>query len=129
LSDFEPGPSRSSYGGHHFSLRGSIVEGWKFSWQNENVRTALLIAMLAALFIVPFTTLLPVFARDILQVGASGQGLLLTAMGVGALGSAVMITGFGDRMSRGKIMLGAWRSMALGLRVFLFRRGFSSRCS
>ena len=36
-------------------------------------------------------TLLPVFARDILGVGASGQGLLLSAMGVGALGSSVLI--------------------------------------
>ena len=54
--------------------------------------------MLASLFIVPFTTLLPVFARDILNVGAAGQGLLLTAMGIGALGSAVMIATFGERM-------------------------------
>jgi MFS family permease len=84
----------------------SIIEGWKFSWRNETVRTGLLITMLASLFIVPFTTLLPVFARDILSVGASGQGLLLTAMGIGALGSAVIIATFGDRMPRGLFMLG-----------------------
>jgi MFS family permease len=84
----------------------SIVEGWKFSWRNETVRTGLLITMLASLFIVPFTTLLPVFARDILNVGATGQGLLLTAMGIGALGSAVIIATFGDRMPRGLCMLG-----------------------
>ena len=59
----------------------SIVEGWIFSWQNAEVRTGLLIVMLVALLIVPFTTLLPIFARDILNVGAAGQGLLLTAMG------------------------------------------------
>ena len=119
LSDFEPGAARAgSHGAQRFSLRGSIVEGWKFSWQNENVRTALSIAMLAALFIVPFTTLLPVFARDILHVGASGQGLLLTAMGVGALGSAVMIAGFGDRMPRGKIMLGGVTIYGLGAAAF-----------
>ena len=125
LSDVEAGAART--GGrdaHRFSLGSSIVEGWKFSWQNENVRTALLIAMLAAFFIVPFTTLLPVFARDILQVGASGQGLLLTAMGVGALGSAVMITGFGDRMPRGKIMLGGAAVYGLGAAVFAFSPWF-----
>ncbi len=122
LSDFEPGAG--GHGGHRFSLRDSIVEGWKFSWQNLNVRTALLIAMLAALFIVPFTTLLPVFARDILQVGASGQGLLLTAMGVGALGSAVIITGFGDRLPRGKIMLGGAALYGLGAAAFAFSPWF-----
>jgi MFS family permease len=102
----------------HASLGNSIVEGWCFSWQNETVRSALLITMLAALFIVPFTALLPVFARDILRVGASGQGLLLTAMGIGALGSAVMITGFGDRMPRGKIMLGGVALYGLGVAAF-----------
>ena len=125
LSDFEPSVARrGGHGAQHFSLGSSIVEGWKFSWQNQNVRTALLIAMLAALFIVPFTTLLPVFARDILQVGASGQGLLLTAMGVGALGSAVMITGFGDRMPRGKIMLGGAALYGLGAAAFAFSPWF-----
>ena len=85
----------------------SIIEGWKFSWRNEIVRTALLIVMFVSLLIVPFTTLLPVFARDILQVGATGQGLLLTAMGIGALCSAVLIASVGDRLPRGMLMLGS----------------------
>ena len=106
------------HAGRHGSLRRSVVEGWRFSWQNETVRAALLIATLAALFIVPFTTLLPVFARDILGVGASGQGLLLTAMGIGALGSAVMIAGFGERLARGKIMLGGVALYGVGTAVF-----------
>jgi MFS family permease len=96
----------------------SIVEGWKFSWQNETVRTALLITMFAALFIVPFTTLLPVFARDILDIGATGQGFLLTSMGVGALGSAVMIATFGDRMPRGLFMLGGVALYGLSVVAF-----------
>jgi predicted MFS family arabinose efflux permease len=62
--------------------------------------------------------LLPVFARDILAVGASGQGLLLTAMGVGALGSAVIITSFGDRMPRGLFMLGGVTLYGLSVMVF-----------
>lgn len=96
----------------------SIIDGWKFSWQNETVRTGLLVVMLVALLIVPFTTLLPIFARDILAVGAAGQGLLLTAMGVGALCSAVSIASFGDRMPRGIFMLGG--AALYGLSVVAF---------
>ncbi len=70
------------------------------------MRTGLLIVMFASLFIVPFTTLLPVFARDLLRVGATGQGLLLTAMGVGALCSAFLVACLGDRLPRGMLMLG-----------------------
>jgi len=91
---------------HGESFGQSIIEGWKFSWRNETVRTGLLIAMFASLFITPFTTMLPVFARDILSVGASGQGLLLTSMGIGALCSSVLIASFGDRLPRGIVMLG-----------------------
>lgn len=119
LGAIEPG-SGGSHGRaqHAVSFGRSIVEGWKFSWQNEIVRTALLITMFASLFIVPFTTLLPVFARDILSVGATGQGLLLTAMGVGALGSAVMIATFGDRMPRGLFMLGGVALYGLSVVAF-----------
>jgi MFS family permease len=119
LSGVERGTS-GTHGqrGHPVSLGRSIVEGWRFSWENKTVRAALLISMLAALFIVPFTTLLPVFARDILVVGASGQGLLLTGMGIGALGSAVMIAGLGDRMARGKIMLGGVALYGIGTALF-----------
>jgi MFS family permease len=113
---------RGSGGGHHAehtaSFARSIVEGWKFSWQNETVRTALLITMFAALFIVPFTTLLPVFARDILHAGATGQGFLLTSMGVGALATAVMIATFGDRMPRGLFMLGGVALYGLSVVAF-----------
>ena len=62
--------------------------------------------MFASFLIIPFTTLLPVFARDMLGVGATGQGLLLTAMGVGALCSAVLIASLGDQLPRGAFMLG-----------------------
>jgi predicted MFS family arabinose efflux permease len=126
ISDLESAAG-AKRGGHHESLGRSIVEGWKFSWQNETVRTALAIAMLAALFIVPFTTLLPVFARDILHVGASGQGLLLTGMGVGALGSAVAIAGFGDRMPRGKVMLGGVALYGIGAALFALSPWFRLR--
>jgi len=115
----QTGRSAAATHGHGAASFGrSIVEGWKFGWQNETIRAGLLITMFASLFIVPFTTLLPVFARDILAVGASGQGLLLTAMGVGALGSAVMITTFGDRMPRGIFMLGGVALYGLGVVFF-----------
>jgi sugar phosphate permease len=117
-----PAPSSSAnsheLSGHRESFGASIIEGWKFSWTNENVRTGLLIAMSASLFIAPFTTLLPVFARDILVVGATGQGLLLTAMGIGALCSAVIIASVGDRLPRGLIMLGGVTLYGLVLVIF-----------
>jgi predicted MFS family arabinose efflux permease len=105
----------------------SIVEGWTFSWRNEAVRAGLLIMMCASLFIIPFTTLLPVFARDLLGVGATGQGGLLTAMGLGALCSAVLLASLGDRLPRGLCMLGG--VTGYGLSVVAFAASASFRLS
>jgi MFS family permease len=103
---------------HSMSFGQSIVEGWTFSWRNEAVRTGLLITGCASLFIMPFTTLLPVFAQDLLSVGASGQGVLLTAMGIGAMTSGVLIASFGDRLPRGLIMLGGVTIYGIGVVAF-----------
>ncbi|MSQ51781.1 MAG: MFS transporter [Betaproteobacteria bacterium] len=89
------------------SFTQSIVEGWKFSWKNEAVRASLFCAMLVSFFVVPFTALMPVFARDLLEVGADGQGLLLTGMGIGAFCSAAFIALAGDRLPRGLFMFGS----------------------
>jgi MFS family permease len=126
-----PDPSATiSVRGHAMqglSFGQSIVEGWRFSWRNDAVRAGLLIMMCASLFIVPFTTLLPVFARDLLGVGATGQGVLLTAMGLGALCSAVLLASFGDRLPRGLLMLGG--VTAYGLSVVAFAASPSFRLS
>jgi MFS family permease len=126
-----PSPSASISGrdhaAHGASFGQSIVEGWTFSWRNETVRAGLLIVMCASLFIVPFTTLLPVFARDLLGVGATGQGGLLTAMGMGALCSAVIIASLGDRLPRGPLML--WGGTVYGLSVVAFAASPSFRLS
>jgi len=111
-----PGPTSGV--AHSMSFGQSIVEGWTFSWRNEAVRTGLLITGCASLFIMPFTTLLPVFARDLLSVGASGQGVLLTAMGIGAMTSGVLIASFGDRLPRGLIMLGGVTIYGIGVVAF-----------
>lgn len=112
---------------HGASFGQSIVEGWTFSWRTEEVRAGLLMTMCASLFIMPFTTLLPVFARDVLGVGATGQGGLLTAMGLGALCSAVLIASLGDRLPRGLLMLGG--VTLYGLSVVAFAASPSFRLS
>ncbi len=99
-------PSRAT--GHDarpHSFAGNILEGWAFSWKHETVRTAILIVSSASVFILPFAALLPVFAKDVLDVGARGQGVLLTAMGVGAFFSSILVAALGDRLPRGMLML------------------------
>jgi MFS family permease len=113
-----PSASLSDSPFHRESLGQSIIEGWKVSWRNEAVRVGIICVMLVSLVIAPFITLLPVFARDILRVGASGQGLLLTAMGIGALCSAVLIASAGDKLPRGLLMMGSVALYGFTIAIF-----------
>jgi MFS family permease len=103
----------------------SIVMGWTYAWRNEPVRAGILCTTAVCLLIFPFATLLPVFARDLLGVGASGQGLLLGAMGVGALISAGMITLSGHKLERGKVMLDSSLIYAAVIVVFAYTPWYS----
>jgi MFS family permease len=67
------------------SLSRDMLEGLNLAWT-----TPVFLALLTALSIVtfctkPYTQFMPVFARDILAVGAPGLGLLLMAPGAGAI--------------------------------------------
>jgi len=100
------------------SFAHSIVEGWKFSWHNQTVRAGILCTTIVCTLMFPFTTLLPVFARDLLGVGVEGQGLLLAAMGFGALASAATIALAGHRLARGRVMIDS--SIVYGLALVVF---------
>jgi predicted MFS family arabinose efflux permease len=68
-----------------------------------------LVVMVAAISMVGFgaLTLVPVFAKDILKIGADGFGQLLSWQGIGALIGAFILIIFGDRFHKGKLLLGS----------------------
>ena len=50
-----------------------------------------------------YLTMMPVVARDVLHTGASGYGLLLTFVGIGALTGALLLASVGARIRRGRL--------------------------
>ena len=69
----------------------SVLEGLRFVRRTEVLLGAILLDLLAVLF-GGAVALLPVFARSILHVGATGLGVLRAAPAVGALLAAAWIT-------------------------------------
>lgn len=65
----------------------------------EDRRVLGLVSMIAGFSLIGFPcfTLLPAFARDVLRIGPSGLGALLSSMGVGALIGALSLAVYGDR--------------------------------
>ncbi len=71
------------------SLWANLIDGIRFVRGDRTIRTLVLLAGVPGLFLLNYLVLLPVFARDVLGIGAPGLGLLSAAIGVGALAGAL----------------------------------------
>ncbi|MGQ0815679.1 MAG: MFS transporter [Gemmatimonadota bacterium] len=70
-----------------------LHEGFSYAFNFAPIRDVLTLVAAAALFGVPFTVLMPVFAVNVLQGDARTLGLLMSATGVGALSGALFLAG------------------------------------
>jgi predicted MFS family arabinose efflux permease len=71
----------------------------------------------------PFILMMPVFARDVLHVGAFEYGLLMAALGVGAALGALVVAGLQEKR-RGLWLVGASTAFAVTLALFVLSRSF-----
>ena len=69
----------------------SVAVGFRFIWRSETILGAMLFEFMASLF-GSVQALLPIYARDILGVGAWGAGLLRSATALGGLLAAAVLT-------------------------------------
>jgi MFS family permease len=67
----------------------SIKDGFAYVKTNKNIRTQLILALAPLTLGMPFTNMMPIFARDVLNGGAQLQGWLLSVFGIGSLLGAV----------------------------------------
>jgi MFS family permease len=102
----------------------TIREGIAYIRSVREIRT--LVCLIAAMSVLgfPYVMLMPVFARDILHVGAQGLGALLAATGAGALAGGLALAALGTRYRRGRMMLGGSLSFCASLVAFSFSRSF-----
>ncbi|ESX18673.1 MULTISPECIES: MFS transporter [unclassified Mesorhizobium] len=83
----------------------TLFAGFRYIWSEKIVLGAISLDLFAVL-LSGASALLPVYARDILELGPWGLGLLRSAPGIGAICVAVWLAGHPLRDSAGKIMLG-----------------------
>jgi MFS family permease len=62
--------------------------------------------------------MLPVMARDVLEVGGTGYGLLASASGIGAFASTAVVAYMGDFRSKAKLLMTAGGGFGLFLLLF-----------
>ena len=100
-----------------------IKAGLQFVFQNKMILNAISLDLFAVLF-GGAVALLPIFADQILHVGAIGLGFLRAAPGVGALLMAVYLTHNPIKKRMGKILLYSVAGFGLCMILFAVSRNF-----
>ncbi len=99
-----------------------LKEGIKYAYSFKPIRALLLLIALMSLAGMPYTVLMPVFARDILKGNASTLGFLLGAVGTGAMIGALYLASRKSVLGLGKWIAIAASIFSLGLICFSFSR-------
>ena len=118
-----------------------LVEGFRYVGGRPRVSTLLMISAVTSLFGAPYISMMPVFARDVFHLGATGLALLMGMAGAGALCGALFLAYLGDFRHKGWFVLGGDFAFAVCLisfslstnvivsLVFLFLLGFGIVCA
>jgi MFS family permease len=100
------------------SVWSNVMDGVRYVRSERTIALLVLLAAVPALFILNYLVLMPVFARDILKIGAPGLGLLNASLGVGALSGALLVAGFRPGGGSGRLLIIGLAAASCGLIVF-----------
>ena len=95
----------------------SLLGGFRFVWRDRVILGTISLDM-CAVFLGAAPALFPVFARDILETGPWGLGLLRAAPGVGAFVMSVVLARRPLTLPIGKVLFAVIASSALAIIVF-----------
>jgi len=94
-----------------------VLDGLKYIWSHKMVLGAVSLDLFAVL-LGGAVALLPVYAREIFRMGASGLGMLRSAPGLGALAMSIVVAHWPLRRRAGAVML--WCVFGFGLFTVMF---------
>ena len=95
-----------------------LWDGLRFVRSNTVVMALLTAALVTVLLAMPYQTLMPVFAKNVFHAGETGLGLLMSAIGVGALAGTLVVNRFGRFRRQGLVMLVSGVSFGFFLVLF-----------
>ena len=112
---FEEGPKYAHSVKDRRALWQDLLAGFRYVKNRPRVFSLLSISAVNSLFGAPYITMIPIFARDIFHLGASGLAWMMGVAGAGAFCGALFLAYLGDFKRKGWSVLGG----AFGFGVFL----------
>lgn len=102
----------------NLNIRKDIVEGARFMWNQPLILEVMAIQLFSFFFALPFNRFFPVFAKDILNTGPTGLGLLRGSFAAGNVLGGMGLILFGAVRNQLRLLRAASLALALCLIVF-----------
>lgn len=109
---------------HAVSVGEHAWNGIVYSMKHQRVRTILLLFLAVGVFGWSYAVLMPAFARDVLNRGANGYGILMSASGTGAFIGALVVATYGHLITPRKLALGGIWVFSIALFALSLSRNF-----
>jgi MFS family permease len=109
---------------HAVSAGEHAWNGILYSIKHQRVRTILLLFLAVGVFGWSYTVLMPAFARDVLNRGANGYGILMSASGTGAFIGALVVATYGHLFTPRRVALGGVWLFSIALFALSLSRSF-----
>ena len=122
VGTMRPVASRTAPAGRRdTSVTRDVIDGLRVMFSVRLVRTLLALAVLVEMFGFAYHSVLPAVARDVLEVGEVGLGVLSMMAGFGSLAGVIALTAIGNVRRKGPLLIG----ITLGYGAFLLSFGSS----
>ena len=95
-----------------------IKEGFNYVRNTPSLGTVILLLACVSLFVLPFNTLLPVFAKVVFKGNAATYGYLNSFIGAGALLGAIILASLKNNVNLIRILLGSLFILGIALIIF-----------
>ena len=103
----------------HQNVLTDIGEGFRYIVNHKVILLILIFFIASVLLAMPFQMLMPIFAKDVLKVGVAGQGTLMSASGLGAIITSIIMASLPSK-KRGITLLASNIIMGASLVFFAF---------
>ncbi|HNT97078.1 MAG TPA: MFS transporter [Elusimicrobiales bacterium] len=106
----------------------SLKAGLRYAWSHHHIRNPLILLACVSLVIMPFMTLMPVAAVELLEGGAGTLGLLLSSVGAGAFAGGLHLAGRASPRRMGSLIGSASVLYGAAVITFSFSRVQAASC-
>jgi len=103
---------------NHNSAFNDLKEGLVFISHNHSILALVSVVAVVSLFGISYIMLMPVYASNVLNVGATGLGILMSSIGLGALVGSLILTRLGNFKYKGKLLI--WSTFLFALLLINF---------